>query len=152
MTLSLRQLHLLCFVAMTCITCVACTPATAVRRGGKITLTRDRVADDRYVIELATYHRVIEEGPERFIQKVVLDPVVRRDIFYGFMLVAAGADDDIFASNVLRAGDIIQRVNGLSIERPEDFMRVWNGLRDRRELTLQLIRAGTPISVTWTVR
>jgi type II secretory pathway component PulC len=45
---------------------------------------------------------------------------------------------------VLRPGDTVSRVNGRSVERPEEFKLVWDSLKGARELVLDIVREGHP--------
>ncbi len=43
------------------------------------------------------------------------------------------------------------RVNGLPIERPEQFMKAWEGLRGCRRLVVDYLRSGRPKQLTYAV-
>jgi hypothetical protein len=52
---------------------------------------------------------------------------------------------------VLRAGDMVMRVNGHSIERPEQFTNVWESMRTSGELVLDIRREGRDSRVRYLV-
>ena len=90
----------------------------------------------------------IARGLGVFLQSVRLEPVVRAGRFVGFELRAA---DDLplwQASGVdVRVGDVIIRVNGMRIERPEQAMWAFEQLRIARELRLDVLRGNTSVVV-----
>lgn len=121
--------------------------------GGKVTLIEEEAPEpDDFVIARATYNRVIELGPSWFIQQVRLQPHLVGGRFRGFMLLALFPEYPEFESSVLHAGDIIQKVNGMSVERPGQFMEVWKTLPARDQLTLRVLRENRPIKLTWVIR
>lgn len=91
---------------------------------------------------------VLRDGPGAFLARVDVAPAFSDGRFVGFRLVRArdlarwnhaGAD--------LRPGDVVQRINGVSIERPEGVMAVFSALREARELRLDVLRDGRPVVV-----
>src|SRR5262249_9058546 len=63
--------------------------------------------------------RVLDRGPQDLLASIDEDPVVEGGRFRGW--VFRGWRDDRYASSGLQAGDVIQRVNGKPIERPEQL-------------------------------
>ena len=51
----------------------------------------------------------------------------------------------------LKPGDVVTRVNGHSIERPEQALKVWNGLRVASELFVEYERDGRARSLRWAI-
>jgi hypothetical protein len=96
----------------------------------------------------------VTRGFGSFLGRIAVTPVIDGGgRFQGFRLDrardlrrwnAAGLD--------LRAGDIVTRVNGRSIERPEMAMSVFAGMRDVTEVQVDVIRAGAPVSVRLAVQ
>jgi S1-C subfamily serine protease len=87
---------------------------------------------------------IVDLGLGRFLQGVDTEPVVVDRRFIGFRLLRLYPDDPRFASVDLRAGDVVTRVNGQSIERPEQALQMWNGLRIASELAVDYLRDGEP--------
>jgi hypothetical protein len=91
----------------------------------------------------------VTRGFGSFLGRIAVTPVIDAGgRFQGFRLDrardlrrwnAAGLD--------LRAGDIVTRINGRSIERPEMAMSVFSGMRDVTEVQVDVIRGGAPLSV-----
>ncbi|HZS40173.1 MAG TPA: hypothetical protein VFF06_25255 [Polyangia bacterium] len=95
--------------------------------------------------------RMLDAAPGMFLQKVVPEPRFRGGRFYGWRLAQFFPGDARFAGVDVRAGDVILRVNGSSVERPEQLMEVWDGLRKARELVVELERAGAPKRLRWII-
>jgi len=56
-----------------------------------------------------------------------------------------------FASLDLRPGDTVTRVNGKSIERPEQAIAVWDELRTASNLVVDYRRDGEPHTLRFTI-
>lgn len=83
---------------------------------------------------------VLAGGLGRFLSSVLTEPHLDEGRFVGFRLTELRSP--LFEGVDLRAGDTLLSVNGMSIERPEEAMQVWNGLRVASELTLEVMRDG----------
>ena len=87
---------------------------------------------------------VLSAGVGRFLQNVRAEAKLDQGKFVGWRLVKL-FDADLQSSPadaVLRPGDIVTRVNGQSIERPEQFKNVWDTLATASELVLNIERDG----------
>ena len=60
--------------------------------------------------------------------------------FVGYRLVGVAADSPMASSQNIRPGDIIVSVNKESLERPEQFMRAWDVIRDASSLDVLILR------------
>ena len=85
---------------------------------------------------------VLDGGLGRFLGGVRTEPALEDGHFVGFRLEALFPGDARMADLDLRAGDVVTRVNGQPIERPEQALRVWNGLRVASELLIEYQRGG----------
>jgi S1-C subfamily serine protease len=83
---------------------------------------------------------VLEAGLGRFLQGVETEPALADGRFVGFRLLSLYPDDPRMANVGLERGDVITRVNGQPIERPEQALRVWDGLRVASELVIEYRR------------
>lgn len=115
---------------------VPTAPAPSVDDGSPAVLTRQVLVD-------AAAH-----GLGHFLSEVDVSPVIEGGRFVGFRLNSAlhlrrwrraGAD--------LLPGDVIQRVNGQPIDRPERAVGCLAALREATELRVDLLRRGRPVSV-----
>ena len=83
---------------------------------------------------------VLDAGLGRFLQGVETEPALTDGRFVGFRLLSLYPDDPRMAGVGLERGDVITRVNGQPIERPEQALRVWDGLRVASELVIEYRR------------
>jgi type II secretory pathway component PulC len=103
------------------------------------------------VIPRSALVSVLDAAPGVFLQHVDSEPRFVSGHFVGWKLVAFFPGDPRFAGIDLRAGDVVTRVNGQSIEHPEQLMEVWNELRTSKELVVEVEREGRPRTLRWTI-
>ncbi len=85
----------------------------------------------------------VRGGIGRFLQDVTVDdtPAFRNGKFLGFRVVELRGDLDACD---LRAGDVVIRVNGQSVEHPEEALVVFQSLSNAKELVVDYERDGAP--------
>lgn len=83
---------------------------------------------------------VLEAGLGRFLQGVETEPALEDGRFVGFRILSLYPEDERLAAVDLKPGDVVLRVNGQPIERPEQALQVWNGLRVASELWIEYRR------------
>jgi len=93
-------------------------------------------------IERAQLVPVIDAGLGRFLQGVDTEPDLREGNFVGFTIRRLYPQDERFATLDLQPGDTVTRINGEPIERPEQALRVWEGLRVSSQLLVEYLRDG----------
>ena len=98
----------------------------------------------RGAIARADLEIVLDAGLGRFLQGVGTEPHLDDGQFVGFRLTRLYPADPRFENIDLRPGDTVLRVNGQSIERPEQALQVWHGLRVASELMIAYLRDGEP--------
>ncbi len=120
----------------------ASTPADGSSGGG---------ADDAVTYDAPAVHgairradllAVLDAGLGRFLQGVETEASLVDGRFVGFRLVSLYPDDPRFRGIDLAPGDVVVRVNGLSVERPEQAFQAWDGLRVASQLLIEYLRAG----------
>lgn len=82
--------------------------------------------------------RVLDQGLGRFLQGVTTEPHLDGGRFVGHRLTELRGG--LFERVDLAPGDTLLRINGLSIERPEQALAAWNALRVASELTIDYLR------------
>jgi type II secretory pathway component PulC len=96
----------------------------------------------------ALVEETVAQGLGVFLSRVTVAPVVEGRRFIGFRLEAA---EDLEAWNAagadLRVGDVIQRINGQPIERPEQAMWAFDQLRIAQGVEVVGIRGAAPFRV-----
>jgi S1-C subfamily serine protease len=95
-------------------------------------------------IDRAELEVILDAGLGRFLQGVETEPHVVDGRFVGFRLVSLWPRDPRFQGLALGPGDVVVRVNGQPIERPEQALQVWNGLRVASALFIEYLRDGEP--------
>jgi type II secretory pathway component PulC len=103
------------------------------------------------VIQRAELDQFLAESPGAFLQHVDSEPKFAGGHFSGWKLTAFFPGDPRFAGVDLRAGDVVKRVNGNTVERPEQLMQVWQELKTSIELVVDLERDGRPRTLRWTI-
>jgi hypothetical protein len=108
-------------------------------------------ASSHGTVRRAELVEVLDAHPGTFLRHVQTEPRLSGGRFAGWRLTAFYPGDPRFAGVDLQAGDVIVRVNGRSIERPDQLMVVWDGLRQASELVVELERDGRPRTLRWTI-
>jgi len=106
---------------------------------------------DPHAIARGELTRVLDGAPGRFLARIDSEPRFREGRFHGWRLRAFFPGDPRFARVDLRPGDVVVRVNGQRLERPDDLFAVWTALRTARELVVELERDGAPRTLRWTI-
>lgn len=83
---------------------------------------------------------VVDQGLGRFLRTVEVTPVLERGAFVGFRIVSFRAADGRYSAIDLVPGDVVTRINGSPIERPEQALAIFNGLRVVSELRVEYTR------------
>jgi hypothetical protein len=92
-------------------------------------------------ISRATVLAAMSQGIGRFLQRVHAEPALEGGRFSGWRITGWNATDAEARRNVLRVGDVVLRVNGQAIERPEQFKSVWDSMATESQLVL-LVKRG----------
>jgi S1-C subfamily serine protease len=100
--------------------------------------------------ELAAF---LDQGMPAFIHHVVVERFPRRRShrFRGWQIAEFFPGDPRFAQADIRPGDVVLRVNGRLIERPDQFAEIWSSLRRARELVVDAERDGKPRQLRWRI-
>jgi general secretion pathway protein C len=109
------------------------------------------VAKKSGVIARAELVPVLDRGVGKFLQHVEVTPRFAGGRFLGWKLVSFFPGDERFAGLDLQPGDVIQRVNGRSVEKPDELAEVWQSLRSAPALEVLLLRNGGPITLRWPI-
>jgi hypothetical protein len=94
---------------------------------------------------------VLDGGLGRFLQNVETEPAYHRGAFVGFRIVSLFPGEPAFASLDLRPGDTVTRINGKSIERPEQAVAVWEELRTASDLVVDYRRDGERLALHFAI-
>jgi serine protease Do len=88
--------------------------------------------------------RTVDGGLGHWLQRVDVDPKLEHGRFRGWIIRNLPAGDACYADLDLRAGDVVTRINGRPVERPEEASDIWDGLRTSSTLVIDFTRSGQP--------
>lgn len=88
---------------------------------------------------------VLQKGPPWLLRRVKMEEVIREGKFVGWRILTLSLPDAWKVD--LKPGDIVKTVNGLALERPDDFFAAWMQLHSAVELRLACEREGKPHEV-----
>lgn len=103
------------------------------------------------VIPRAALNVVLVQGIGRFLQNVRVERHMLNDRFAGWRILTLFPGQPYVHVAVLLPGDTVRRANGKSMEHPETFKAVWDGLATAKELVLDIERAGRPSKLRYTI-
>lgn len=86
----------------------------------------------------ADVERVLRQGPPWLLRRIVPEEVIREGRFVGWRLLSLPDDWKIDLQN----GDVVTKVNGLAIERPDDLWAAWMQMQSAVELRVTYEREG----------
>jgi hypothetical protein len=88
----------------------------------------------------ADVERVLRQGPPWLLRRVLPEEVIRGGKFVGWRILSLPEDWSVD----LKSGDIVTKVNGLAIERPDDLWAAWMQMQSAVELRVSIERDGKP--------
>jgi general secretion pathway protein C len=96
----------------------------------------------------AEVEALVAQGLGSLLARMQVSPVLAQGRFVGFRLDAAEDLEAWHAAGVdIRTGDVIVRVNGIRIERPEQALWAFERLRIAPAIEVGLLRDGAPLTV-----
>ncbi|CAN5924781.1 hypothetical protein BH11MYX4_BH11MYX4_62810 [soil metagenome] len=109
------------------------------------TTTAAAVPEKTTSLKRSQVKRTIARGLGYFLQEVSVEdyPVMTGGKFHGFKIKAITGDWGVD----LRPGDVVTRVNGTSIEHPEDADAALRSLEKAKALRVEFDREGKPLSL-----
>ena len=94
---------------------------------------------------------VIDAGPGDFLRGVDVRPAFADNQFTGWEIVSFWPGDPRYGDLDLAPGDVVRRVNGRVIQRPEELQQVWESLRFAPELLVEVDRQGEARQLRFTI-
>lgn len=99
-----------------------------------------RLSQQRQVgVTRAEFRKLIEAGPGALLAQVRVKPYATGGHFTGWEIVALAPPLD---RGPLRPGDVVARINGRVIERPDQLADLWTTLGATSELVFDVLRGG----------
>src|SRR5262245_5761331 len=90
-------------------------------------------------IARADVDAVLAEGPPWVLRRVPIEEVIREGKFYGWRVVAMPPE---WSGIDLKPGDVVTRVNGMTLEKPDDLFTAWTSLVIASDLKVAYERDG----------
>jgi S1-C subfamily serine protease len=100
------------------------------------------------VLKRASLIRLIDAGLARWLQGVEGDRALANHRFAGWVVKSLHSGDPCYQDVDLRQGDVVQKVNGKSIEKPEQAFDVLESLRVAPAIVVEYLRDGKPRQFT----
>ncbi len=91
--------------------------------------------------------RLIDTGLARWMQGVEGDRALANHRFQGWLIKSLHPEDPCYREIGLASGDIVQKVNGKSIEKPEQAFDVAESLRTAPAIVVDFLRNGSAKSI-----
>ncbi len=109
------------------------------------------VAESEHTVLRDAVLDVLDRGIPWFLRQIDTEPALEQGRFVGFRLLAFFANDTRFRAVDLGPGDVILRVNGLPVERPEHAYRIWQELRVASEIRVEYLRDGQTREIDYSI-
>lgn len=100
------------------------------------------------VIEREGLVAIVDAGLGHLFQRLQVSPSLKKGRFVGFQITSLHPD---WSVSTLQAGDVVTALNGMPIERPEQAMAAFESLRTAEQLVVDLLRAGTPVTLRYRI-
>lgn len=102
-----------------------------------------RAAPVAGTLKRADVERVVDAGLGRFLEHVALEPSLAGGKFVGWTIVDM-SPRELFRSLDLQPGDVVSRVNGMSIERETEAFDAFQAVRQAPTLEVTYLRQNQP--------
>jgi hypothetical protein len=111
-------------------------------------VTNDKNSPYIGVIDREGLQAIVDQGLGRLLARLKVSPVLQRGHFQGFRVTAL---DPAWNGGGVQIDDVIQHLNGLPIERPEQAQAAFESLREASEISVDLVREGKPRKLRYSV-
>jgi hypothetical protein len=103
------------------------------------------------VLRRAAVARVVDRGLGQWLSQVEVKALRSGRKFTGWQVLQLYPDDPCYRAVDLQRGDVVIRVNGASLEKPDQANKVFQGLRTAPALEVDLLRQGVARRVSLTI-
>lgn len=108
------------------------------------------VRQGRYILDKREVAAAMENLPQLLTQARVI-PNFTNGRAEGFKVINI-AQNSFYDKIGLKNGDVLQKINGIDINEPENFLKVFQQLKDESNITLDLIREGNKTTFKYEIR
>jgi S1-C subfamily serine protease len=136
--------------------CVGCGPAPRPVSPGPASMPASAPASQRAptgVITKAELKGFLDRGMPAFIANVIVDryPRARSHRFRGWRILEFFPGDARFANVDIKPGDVVLNINERPIERPDQFVAVWESLKQARVVVVETKRGEKIRKLSWRI-
>ncbi len=100
------------------------------------------------IVRRSALVHLIDAGLPRWLQGVEGDRMLAHHRFQGWLIKSLHPGDSCYQAIDLRRGDVVQKVNGKSIEKPEQAFDVAESLRTAPAIVVDFLRDGKTTRLT----
>ncbi len=100
------------------------------------------------VVGRAALVRSIDAGMPRWLQGVEGDRVLAKHRFQGWVIKSLHPTDPCYREIDLRQGDVVQKVNGKAVEKPDQAFEVFESMRTAPAIVVDYLREGKARQLT----
>ena len=112
----------------------------------------DVIEEGQPVVQRAQVESFMRRGPAFALTQVAVDPVHGTSGFEGYKIASLTPSVADFLQTHLQQGDVLTHLNGIKIERPDDYLQAWNRLKEAPVLSIDYVRDGQKMSARWQVQ
>jgi hypothetical protein len=94
----------------------------------------------------ADVDQVLRQGPPWILRRVRTEEVLRENKFIGWRVLELPSE---WSSIDLKPGDVITLINGMPLEKPDDFFSAWSSLAVASDLRVAYDRSGASRELTY---
>ncbi len=94
---------------------------------------------------------LLRRGPSVLMRHVEVEPVHDEDDFVGYEVVELSEASARHLGDRVRIGDVVTHLNGVRIEKPDDYLNAWTALNEVDTVRVDLIREDESMEVSWPI-
>ncbi len=94
----------------------------------------------------------MRRGPAYLLTRIEVEPVHTDSGFGGFKLVKASDGVSTFMQPQMQLGDVVTHINGIRVERPDDYLQAWNALAKTEWIRVDFKRGEEKLHAVWAVK
>jgi hypothetical protein len=95
--------------------------------------------------------RFLDNSPGVFLSHVDAEARLVAGRFAGWRIRSFFPGDARFSSTPIKPGDVVLRVNGSTLERPDQLSALWKKLREATQLEVEVNRGGSVTVLLWPI-
>jgi len=104
------------------------------------------------LISRVELNQLIQKGPSFPLSMVEVEAARSEGKFVGYRVLSIAPAAQTNLQGRLKEGDIITHLNGVRIEKPDDYLNAWKLLADISTLRIDFVRADAPTYSVWRVQ